>query len=106
MGRSPSTGLPASMRDFKTPTQYPDVGNYKGWTGLSPSATYPLTVGYHHTKGSCAPEHYARVYGNYLYPPGLQPYRLTRNNICKPEGTTNRHPNPSSTSTHTNHMND
>ena len=47
-GRSLSTGLPASMRDFKTPTQYPDVEDYKGRTGLSPPTTYPSTMGYCH----------------------------------------------------------
>ena len=24
---------------------YPDVGDYKGWTGLSPPAAYPTTMG-------------------------------------------------------------
>jgi hypothetical protein len=37
--------------------------------------------------------------------PGLQPYRLTSKNMGKPKETTNRHLNPSSTSTHTSHMN-
>ena len=47
-GRSPSTSLPASARDFKTPTQYSDVGDYMGWTGLSPPTAYPSTVGHCH----------------------------------------------------------
>jgi hypothetical protein len=38
-------------------------------------------------------------------PLGLQPYGWTSKNIGKPEGTTNHHLNPSSTSTHTSHMN-
>jgi hypothetical protein len=38
-------------------------------------------------------------------PSGLQPYGLTSKNMGKPEGTTNSHLNPSSTSTHTSHMN-
>ena len=47
-GRSSSTGLLASVRYFKTPTQYPDMGDYKGRTRLSPPASYPSTMGYHH----------------------------------------------------------
>jgi hypothetical protein len=39
-------------------------------------------------------------------PPGLYPYGLTSKNMGKSEGTTNHHLNPSSTSTHTSHMND
>ena len=39
-------------------------------------------------------------------PLGLRPYGSTSKNIGKPKGMMNRHPNPSSTSTHTNHMND
>ena len=50
MGRCLRTGLPASKRDFKTPTQYSDVGDYKGWTSLSPPTTYPSTVGYRHIR--------------------------------------------------------
>ena len=34
----------ASARDFKTPTQYPNMGDYKGRTGLSPPAAYPSTM--------------------------------------------------------------
>ena len=41
---SPSTSLLASARDFKTPTQYPNVGDYKGWTRLSPPAAYTSTM--------------------------------------------------------------
>ena len=55
--------------------------------------------------GFRAPEHHAREQRNYPCPPGLQPYGLTSKNMGKPEGTTNRHPDPSSTSTHTSHMN-
>ena len=49
-GRSPSTGLPASARDFKTPTQYPDVGDYKGRIGLSPPTAYPSAGGHRHIR--------------------------------------------------------
>jgi hypothetical protein len=46
------------------------------------------------------------VYKETTYiPPGLQLYGLTSKNIGNPEGTMNCHPNPSSTSTHTSHMN-
>jgi hypothetical protein len=38
-------------------------------------------------------------------PLGLQPYGLTSKNMGKPEGMMNCHLNPSSTSTHTSHMN-
>ena len=31
---------------------YPDVGDYKGRTGLSPPATYPSTVEYEANEGS------------------------------------------------------
>ena len=41
-----------SARDFKTPTQYPDVGDYKGWTGLSPPAAYPSTMEYEANKSN------------------------------------------------------
>ena len=47
-GRSPGNGRLARQGDFKTPTQYLDMGDYKGWIGLSPPAAYPSTVGYHH----------------------------------------------------------
>ena len=33
-------------------TLYPDVGDYKGRTGLSPPAAYPSTVGHEVNKGS------------------------------------------------------
>ena len=33
-------------------TLYPDVGDYKGRTGLSPPAAYPSTVGHEANKGS------------------------------------------------------
>ena len=32
-------------------TPYLDVGDYKGWIGLSPPAAYPSTVGYEANKG-------------------------------------------------------
>ena len=38
------------MGDFKTPTQYPDMGDYKGWTRLLSLAAYPSTVGYLHIR--------------------------------------------------------
>jgi hypothetical protein len=57
------------------------------------------------SKGSCAPEHHAHIQGNYPYPLGLRPYGSTSKNMGKPEGTKNHHLNPSSTSTHTSHMN-
>jgi hypothetical protein len=70
MGRSSSTGLLASLSDFKTPTQYPNIGDYKGRTGLSPLAAYPSTGGTVISEGSYAPEHHALVQRNYPYPPG------------------------------------
>jgi hypothetical protein len=33
-------------------TLYPNMGDYKGWIGLSPPAAYPLTGGYEANKGS------------------------------------------------------
>ena len=53
--------LLASMRDFKTPTQYPNMGDYKGRTWLSPLAAYPSTGGTIISEGSHAPEHHAHV---------------------------------------------
>ena len=43
-----SMSLPASTRDYKTPTQYQNVGDYKRWTGLSPPTTNPSTMRYRH----------------------------------------------------------
>jgi hypothetical protein len=33
-------------------TSYSDVGDYKGWTGLSPPVVYPSTMEYEANKGS------------------------------------------------------
>ena len=33
-------------------TSYPNMGDYKGWTGLSPPATYPPTMGHEANEGS------------------------------------------------------
>jgi hypothetical protein len=33
-------------------TPYPDVGDYKGWTGLSPPAAYTTTMEYEANEGS------------------------------------------------------
>jgi hypothetical protein len=74
----------------------------QGCHHLSPTPQLGSTVIF---EGSRAPEHHARVQGNYPYPPGLQPYGLTSKNMGKPERMMNRHLNPSSTSTHTSHMN-
>jgi hypothetical protein len=93
--RSLSTILPANTRDFKTPTQYPDVGDYKGRTRLSPSAAYPSTVGYRHIRRfpyTRAPRSCTK---KLPIPPGPQPYesigkgyRQTRRNNEPPP-----HPN-------------
>jgi hypothetical protein len=92
-GRFPSTGLPASTRDFKTPIQYPNVGDYKGQTGLSPPAAYPSTMGHHHIQRfPCirAPRPCTR---KLPISPGPRPYGLTGKGYGQPKGTTNRHLN-------------
>jgi hypothetical protein len=33
-------------------TLYPNVGDYKGWIGLSPPATYPSAVGHEANEGN------------------------------------------------------
>ena len=57
------------------------------------------------SEGSRAPEHHARVKEITHVPLGLRPYRSTSKNMGKPEGMTNCHLIPSSTSTHTSYMN-
>jgi hypothetical protein len=57
--------------DFKTPTRYPNVGDYKGWTGLSPPSAYPSTGGTVISEGSRVRRHHACVQRNYSYPSGL-----------------------------------
>ena len=94
MGRSPSTGLPASARDFKTPTQYPNVGDYKGRTGLSPPTAYPSTGGTVVFEGSRAPEHHARVQGNYLYPPGTPTLWINKQEYRQPQRNDKPPPQP------------
>ena len=45
--RPPSIGLPATSCDnLRTPTPWPNVGDYEGRKGLSPPAFYPSTVGH------------------------------------------------------------
>jgi hypothetical protein len=39
-------------------TSYPHVGDYKGWTGLSPPVAYPLTMGHEANEGSLKPRHH------------------------------------------------
>jgi hypothetical protein len=103
--RSPSTSLLASVRDFKTPIQHPDVGVTRDRQGCHHLPPTPQS--WDGVIFACfrAPKHHACVQRNNPCPPGLQPYELTSKNMGKPEGTTNRYPNPNSTSTHTNHMN-
>jgi hypothetical protein len=31
---------------------YPNMGDYEGWTGLPPLATYPSTMGYEANEGN------------------------------------------------------
>ena len=85
-GKSPSTGLPASVRDFKTPTQYPNVGDYKGWRGLSPPTAYPSTGGTIISEGSRVPKHHARVQRNYPYPPRTRTLQIDKHSTwAKPK---------------------
>jgi hypothetical protein len=48
MGRSLSTGLLKRERHYELLHEYLNVGDYKGWTGLSLPAAYPSTVEHHH----------------------------------------------------------
>jgi hypothetical protein len=94
------------MGDFKTPTQYPNVGDYKGQTGLSPHAAYPSTGALSYPKVPVYPST-TPVYKETTHiPPRLRPYGSTSKNMGKLKGMMNHHLNPSSTSTHTSHMND
>ena len=51
-----------------------NMGDYKGWTGLSPPATYPSTVGNEANKGSLYPRLY--VYAIYYYSSVDQGYSI------------------------------
>jgi hypothetical protein len=105
IGRSLSTSLPASARDFQTPTEYPNVGDYKGRTGLSPPAAYPSTVGYHHIHRFSYTRAPRSCTKKLPIPSGPRPYgsigkgyrQIQRNNELPPQ------PNP--TSIHSNYMN-
>ena len=55
-------------------TSYPNVADYKGWTGLSPPAAYPSTVGYEANEGSHHPRHH--VYAIDYYCSTIQGYHL------------------------------
>jgi hypothetical protein len=93
-GRSSSTGLLASTRDFKTPTQYPNVGDYKGRTGLSPPTAYPSTVGYCHIRRFLCTRAPRPCTKKLPIPPRVpNPTDWQVKDIGKPEGTTNRHLN-------------
>ena len=39
-------------------TPYPNVGDYKGWIGLSPPAAYPSTMEYETNEGSLQPRYH------------------------------------------------
>ena len=39
-------------------TSYLDVGEYKGWTGLSPPTAYPSTMEYEANEGNLQPRHH------------------------------------------------
>jgi hypothetical protein len=49
-------GLPSTF-GFQLYTE-PDVGDYKGWIGMSPPATHPSTAGNEANEGSLYPRHH------------------------------------------------
>jgi hypothetical protein len=44
---------------------YPNMGDYKGWIGLSPPAAYPSTVEYEANEGSRQPRHHVYAISYY-----------------------------------------
>jgi hypothetical protein len=92
--RSLSTGLPASTRDFKTPTQYPNMGDYEGRTGLSPPATYPSNPGaLSYSKVPVHPSTTPCTRKLPISPWVPSPTDWQVKDMGNPEGTTNRHLN-------------
>jgi hypothetical protein len=96
---------PSSAIDFKTPTQYPNVGDYKGQIGLSPPTAYPSTMGYCHIYRFPCTWHHTYVPRNYLYPLGPWPYGSIGKEYRQTQRKNKSPPQPNPTSTHTNHMN-
>jgi hypothetical protein len=47
-------------------TPYPDMGDYEGWTRLSPPAAYPSTVRHEANEGSCQPRHHVYAIDYYF----------------------------------------
>jgi hypothetical protein len=92
IGRPPSTGLLATSCDnLRTPTPWPNVGKFKGWTGLSPTATYPSTVGHEmHSPATIYPGTSPAYIMTTQVPLGPRPY----GSIGKRLGHTRKHDEP------------
>jgi hypothetical protein len=106
--RPSSTDLSATSCDnLRTPTPWPNVGDYEGWTGLSPPATYPSTVGHEmHSPASIYLGTSPAYIGTTQIPLGPRPYGSTG----KGPGRTRKHDEPpsqrKSKSIHEHNMND
>jgi hypothetical protein len=50
--RAPDHTLVCQVMMASSSTPYPNVGDYKGRTGLSPPTAYPLTRGYEENEGN------------------------------------------------------
>jgi hypothetical protein len=107
IGRPPSTGLPATSCDnLRTPTPWPNMGEFKGQTGLSPPSAYPSTVGHEmHPPATIYPGTSPAYVMTTQIPPGLRPYGSTGKRL----GRTQRHDEPppphTNSSTHEHDMN-
>jgi hypothetical protein len=102
-----SSGLVCqAIETLQTPTRIPECGGLQGMDRAVTTCHLPLNCGAPSYSLVSVHSSTMPVYKETTHVTlGLQPYGLTSKNIGKPEGTTNHHRNPSSTSTHTSHMN-
>jgi hypothetical protein len=104
-GEIPGLGLPGH-RDFTNSYTNTKHGGLQGMDRAVTTCRLPLNRGaLSYSKVPMYPSTMPVYKETTHIPLGLQPYGLTSKNMGKPEGTTNRHLNPSSTSTHTSHLN-
>jgi hypothetical protein len=76
-----------------TPTQYPNMVDYKGRTGHHHLPSTPQSWNTVIFAGSRVPEHHACVQRNYLYPPGSWPYGSTGKGYRQTRRNNEPHPN-------------
>jgi hypothetical protein len=71
MRRPPSTGQPATSCDNLDSYTWSNVGDYKGWIGLSALVAYPSTMERDNAFIYISiPKHHAFIYRNYPNPLG------------------------------------